>query len=153
MSLIVGSWDRLKCGSDSWTKQRIVLGWSDLGKVGQIGLNFFYFFCSPSPITLQKSWSENAKKSEFRGVESWILGGHPGPTMATPQPCTLFIMITCTNFGNSTVYIKPDRQPERKTGTQNNLGTSGQKLSFEFLPLPCKFMCKKFLFLSPLAFV
>ena len=50
------------------------------------------------------------------------------------------ITIICTNFGNSTIYIKPGRQSERKTGVQKNLGTSGQRFSLEFLPLTCLFI-------------
>jgi len=36
------------------------------------------------------------------------------------------ITILFTNFGNSTIYIKPGRQSERKTEVQKNQGTSGQ---------------------------
>ena len=59
------------------------------------------------------------------------------------------ITIICTNFGNSTIYISQGRQSERKTGIQKNLGTSGQKFSYEFLPykwsLPCiEYRVKKY---------
>ena len=37
------------------------------------------------------------------------------------------ITIICTSFGNSTIYILPGRQYERKTGIQKHLATSGQK--------------------------
>ena len=58
---------------------------------------------------------------------SWIFGGHIGEL---GEFLTLYSVNgnnLCTNFGNSTVYIQPGRQSEKKTGTQKNLGTSGQK--------------------------